>query len=52
LREAIIERDIELNGSANPMLARHGESSEALQYSGRRIEGAWRCPFEPRGSKT
>lgn len=52
LREAIIERDIELNGSANPMLARHGESSEALQYSGRRIEGAWRCPFGPRGSKT
>jgi FPC/CPF motif-containing protein YcgG len=51
LRDAIIERDIELNGSANPMLAVHGESSEALQYSGRRIEGAWQCPFKPQGSK-
>jgi FPC/CPF motif-containing protein YcgG len=51
LREAIIERDVELNGSANPMLAVHGESSEALQYSGRHIEGAWECPFKPHGSK-
>jgi FPC/CPF motif-containing protein YcgG len=51
LREAIIERDVELNGSANPMLAVHGESSEALQYSGRHIEGAWECPFKPQGSK-
>jgi FPC/CPF motif-containing protein YcgG len=51
LREAIIERDVQLNGSANPMLAVHGESSEALQYSGRHIEGAWECPFKPHGSK-
>jgi FPC/CPF motif-containing protein YcgG len=51
LREAIIERDIALNGSANPMLAVHGESSEALQYSGRHIEGPWECPFKPHGSK-
>ncbi|MDQ7995571.1 MAG: guanitoxin biosynthesis heme-dependent pre-guanitoxin N-hydroxylase GntA [Luteibacter sp.] len=51
LREAIIERDVELNGSANPMLAVHGESSEALQYSGRHIEGSWECPFKPVGSK-
>lgn len=51
LREAIIARDIELNGSANPMLAVHGQSSEALQYSGRHIEGNWECPFKPHGSK-
>lgn len=51
LREAIIERDVQLNGSANPMLAVHGESSEALQYSGRHIEGAWECPFKPHGSE-
>lgn len=51
LREAIIERDVELNGSANPMLAVHGQSSEALQYSGRHIEGDWECPFKPHGSK-
>jgi FPC/CPF motif-containing protein YcgG len=51
LREAIIEQDIQRNGTANPMLAVHGESSEALQYSGRHIEGAWECPFKPQGSK-
>jgi len=49
LREAIIERDVTMNGSANPMLAVHGQSSEALQYSGREIEGPWECPFKPRG---
>ena len=28
------------------MLARHGESSEALQYSGRMVEeDDWQCPF-------
>lgn len=51
LREAIIERDVALNGSANPMLAVHGHSSEALQYSGRHIEGAWECPFKPQGTR-
>lgn len=51
LREAIIERDVDLNGSANPMLAVHGQSSEALQYSGRHIEGEWVCPFQSHGSK-
>jgi len=49
IRDTIIERDIELAGSANPMLARHGEASEAAQYSGRVVEGDWRCPFrDPR----
>lgn len=51
LRDAIIERDVQANGSANPMLAVHGVKSEALQYSGREIEGAWRCPFNPLGDK-
>lgn len=45
IRATIIERDIALAGSPNPMLARHGQSSEARQYSGRRIEGQWECPF-------
>lgn len=49
LREAIIERDVAMNGSANPMLAVHGQSSEALQYSGRDIDGPWECPFKPHG---
>ncbi|MGF6492218.1 FPC/CPF motif-containing protein YcgG [Luteibacter sp. 621] len=45
LKSAIIEQDIERNGSANPMLAVHGSTSEAVQYSGRHVEGPWRCPF-------
>lgn len=49
MREAIIDRDIALAGSPNPMLARHGEASEAAQYSGRVVSEGWRCPFrDPR----
>lgn len=45
MREKILERDIELAGSLNPMLARHGEVSEARQYSGRQVAADWACPF-------
>ncbi len=47
IRDRIIERDRELDGEANPMLAEHGTSSEARQYSGRQVEAGWRCPFDP-----
>ena len=46
LRQSIIERDIAIAGSPNPMLARHGEISEARQYSGRAVEDTWKCPFK------
>lgn len=45
--EAIIERDIALQGWANPMLDEHGNSSEARQYSGRMVADDWVCPFKP-----
>jgi uncharacterized protein len=45
LREAIIDRDIAVNGDANPMLARHGTLSEAHQYSGRAVTEDWECPY-------
>lgn len=49
MREAILDRDRRLAGSVNPMLARHGESSEARQYSGRMVGDDWSCPFrDPR----
>ncbi len=49
MREAILERDRQLAGDINPMLARHGESSEARQYSGRMVGEDWECPFrDPR----
>jgi FPC/CPF motif-containing protein YcgG len=41
----IRERDVALQGSVNPMLADHGEMSEARQYSGRAVPGDWACPF-------
>lgn len=51
LRAAILSRDEKLDGSVNPMLARHGEISEARQYSGRMVSNDWRCPFQdPRKS--
>ena len=45
LRESIIKRDLESNGSVNPMLAAHGDVSEARQYSGRAVSDEWKCPF-------
>jgi FPC/CPF motif-containing protein YcgG len=45
LRGAIIERDIAIAGTPNPMLSRHGELSEARQYSGRAVDSGWTCPF-------
>jgi FPC/CPF motif-containing protein YcgG len=45
LQAAIRERDLALQGDINPALARFGEASEALQYSGR-VGGG--CPFRPR----
>lgn len=46
MRERILARDADLAGSINPMLARHGETSEAAQYSGRLVEADWKCPFQ------
>lgn len=45
MRERILERDLKLAGSLNPMLARHGLKSEARQYSGRAVNDDWQCPF-------
>ena len=45
LRATILARDEALAGSINPMLSRHGEVSEARQYSGRPVEADWVCPF-------
>jgi len=34
------------------MLSRHGEASEARQYSGREVDGDWQCPFSDRRAET
>ncbi|WP_046904919.1 guanitoxin biosynthesis heme-dependent pre-guanitoxin N-hydroxylase GntA [Croceibacterium atlanticum] len=46
MRERILDRDLKLAGTPNPMLARHGEGSEARQYSGRIVGEDWKCPFK------
>lgn len=45
LRQAIRGRDMALQGSLNPNLTDFGERSEARQYSGRKAETRWKCPF-------
>ena len=45
VQEAIRRRERDLQGTLNPNLAEFGTSSEARQYSGRRAEPEWRCPF-------
>ncbi|MBB5938983.1 guanitoxin biosynthesis heme-dependent pre-guanitoxin N-hydroxylase GntA [Streptomyces zagrosensis] len=47
LRTRIRAREVRLQGSVNPMLAEHGERSEAPQYSGRFQSPHWSCPFRP-----
>lgn len=51
LRASILQRDQTLAGTINPMLARHGESSEARQYSGRAVDESWACPFDASSGK-
>lgn len=51
LRNSILKRDEQWSGTINPMLSRHGETSEARQYSGRAVESEWQCPFRYRGSR-
>ena len=48
LRGTILDRDLMLAGSLNPMLAAHGTKSAARQYSGRAVSDAWACPFTGR----
>ena len=44
MRDTIRRRDNDLQGSLNPMVADHGRSSEARQYSGRSVPEDWEPP--------
>ena len=48
LRGTILDRDLRLAGTPNPMLAQHGTKSAARQYSGRAVADGWQCPFSGR----
>jgi FPC/CPF motif-containing protein YcgG len=52
MREKIMIRDEAVAGSRNPMLARHGEASEARQYSGRVVPDDWSPPYRYRGERS
>lgn len=52
MREKILVRDEALAGSRNPMLSRHGDTSEARQYSGRVVGSDWACPFRYSGESS
>jgi FPC/CPF motif-containing protein YcgG len=45
-QEVIRRAETGLQGTVNPMLGEHGSLSQAAQYSGRRVEDGWRCPFQ------
>lgn len=47
-RQVIREAEQRLQGDVNPMSADFGERSEAAQYSGRRVDTSWTCPFARR----
>lgn len=46
VRDHIRQRDLERNGSINPVLQDYGTASEALQYSGKKNDLNWKCPFQ------
>jgi FPC/CPF motif-containing protein YcgG len=51
--QTVIRRaETELQGTVNPMLGTHGSVSQAAQYSGRRVEDGWHCPFQRRHSSS
>jgi len=45
MKATVRKRDVVYSGSVNPMLNDFGESSEALQYSGRKYDSQWQCPL-------
>jgi uncharacterized protein YcgI (DUF1989 family) len=45
MRDKIRENDLKFSGSINPMVHNFGESSEALQYSGRKVPSTFHCEF-------
>ncbi|KCZ60761.1 guanitoxin biosynthesis heme-dependent pre-guanitoxin N-hydroxylase GntA [Hyphomonas chukchiensis] len=51
LQKVIREKEIDVNGSINPMIGTHGQGNQAAQYSGRQVGDDWECPFQFREPK-
>jgi FPC/CPF motif-containing protein YcgG len=48
LKRVVRKRDVIFSGSVNPMLNDFGNSSEVIQYSGKRHGKQWKCPLANR----
>jgi FPC/CPF motif-containing protein YcgG len=46
LQKIIRKKDLDINGSINPMVKNFGEGAEASQYSGRHVDESWKCPIK------
>lgn len=45
MQRVVRRRELDLQGSINPVLAQFGDASEARQYSGESVDQSWKCPF-------
>ena len=45
MQKVIRQRELQLQGTINPVLAQFGDASEARQYSGVAVDAQWTCPF-------
>jgi FPC/CPF motif-containing protein YcgG len=52
MKRSVRNRDLVYAGSVNPMLADFGAASEASQYSGKKYDEHWKCPFISRHGRT
>lgn len=48
MKDIVRKRDKQYSGSINPVLHDFGETSEAMQYTGRQYDGQWTCPLKIR----
>lgn len=39
------KRDVKFQGSSNPMVEKHGDDWESIQFSGKENPDSWKCPF-------
>lgn len=50
--ETIRRREIEFQGDVNPMVLQHNDIWESIQFSGKKNDENWKCPFQFRKPET
>ena len=46
MKRAIRKRDLQFQGTVNPMVEKHGDKWESIQFSGQQNPDNWKCPFQ------